>query len=539
MFPELSFQGLLEAAPDAFVCVDRMGRIVLVNSQAERLFDYRREELIGRPVEMLVPDAVRDVHSRHRAHYLCSPVTRPMGAGLQLAARRRDGTEFPAEISLSAVQSDDGPIVSAVIRDVSERMRAELEVRAAREEADRANRAKSDFLSRMSHELRTPLNAILGFAQLLELDELSSQQADSVHHILSGGNHLLALVDEVLEISRIEAGRLNVSLEPVLLAEVVDKVVGLLQPLAAERHVALQVDEEASRDALVLADRQRFKQVLLNLVSNAVKYNRTRGRVTISWHAGRGRRVRVSVTDTGMGIPAAHLGRLFLPFERLDAVEGDVRGTGLGLALSKGLVESMGGCIGVESETQVGSTFWVELDASEERVQQLSAALPVADEHRPGRAALRILYVEDNLPNLRLVEQVLARRYDVEMIPTLQGGMALDLAKQHRPDVVLLDLHLPDIPGEEILDRLRADPATAGIPVVVISADATPKRISRLMAHGAAGYVTKPLNVRRFLELLEDALTGGEMNLAGDPATALLRASRKEVVQRPESRPSA
>ena len=244
------------------------------------------------------------------------------------------------------------------------------------------------------------------------------------------------------------------------------------------------------------------------------------------------------MTDTGVGIPAAHMGRLFLPFERLSAAESDVEGTGLGLALSKGLVESMGGHIGVESEPGIVSTFWVELEMSEEQIPS-PAEPPAAEVHRPGNASLRILYVEDNLPNLRLVEQVVARRYQVEMIPTLQGGMALDLAKQHHPDVVLLDLHLPDIPGEEVLERLRADPATAGIPVVVISADATPKRISRLMSRGAAGYVTKPLNVRRFLELIDDALTRGEVTLAGDPAAARGRPSPEEGVRPPESGSSA
>jgi PAS domain S-box-containing protein len=532
MLSELSFQGLLEAAPDAFVCVDGMGRIVLVNSQTERLFGYRRDELIGGPVEMLVPDALREVHSRHRTGYLRTPITRPMGAGQELSGRRRDGTRFPAEISLSAVRSESGVTVSAVIRDVTERRRAEQEIMSARQEAERANQAKSDFLSRMSHELRTPLNAILGFAQLLELDELSTQQADSVHHILSGGNHLLALIDEVLEISRIEAGRLNISLEPVPILEVVETALGLVRPLATDRRVILQVDHEASRNVQVLADRQRFKQVLLNLVSNGVKYNRPGGRVTISWVARGGGSVRLSVTDTGPGIAAGQIERLFRPFERLGAAESDVPGTGLGLALSKGLMESMGGRIGVESQSLLGSTFWVELDAIDGQVRP-TAEPHIVEVHDPDRPSVRILYVEDNLPNLRLVEQVLARQYRVEMIPTLQGSLALDLARQHRPHVILLDLHLPDIPGEEVLDRLRADPGTAGIPVVVVSADATPKQVSRLMGRGVVGYVTKPLNIRRFIEVLDEALSRTEVSLAGDPARGPGRAASEQPVLGP------
>ena len=520
---EAKFRGLLEAAPDAIVGVDRTGTITLVNGQTERLFGYPRHELIGQAVEILIPESVHALHPHHRSRYFENPTTRPMGAGLELAGRRRDGSEFPAEISLSGLETEEGLILSAAIRDVTDRKRAEMEVESARKEAERANNAKSEFLSRMSHELRTPLNAILGFAQLLELDALSDDQMDSVHHIVSGGTHLLALIDEVLDISRIEAGRLSLSLEPVPVAEVVQETVSLVRPLAAERRVVLQVDHDAPRDALVLVDRQRFKQVLLNLASNAVKYNRPGGSVSFSWAVDGDRKLRLRVTDTGLGIAPEHMGRLFVPFERLATAESDVEGTGLGLALSQRLVDSMGGRIWAESVRHVGSSFWVELDRPRGEVHVVAGEAASAAQHRQ-QPTLRVLYVEDNLPNLRLVERILARRYRLEMIPTLQGSLAIDLARQQRPDLILLDLHLPDVPGDEVLDHLRADESTATIPVIVVTADATPKRVSELLAKGAFGYVSKPFHVSRFLDLVQEALhlTRSRLAAGADPASASL-----------------
>jgi PAS domain S-box-containing protein len=530
---EAKFRGLLEAAPDAIVGVDTTGSITLVNTQTERLFGYQRGELIGQPVEILVPSALQGVHPRHRGEYFEHPTTRAMGAGTELAGRRKDGSEFPAEISLSALETEEGIIVSAAIRDVTDRKRAELEIKSARQEADRANRAKSEFLSRMSHELRTPLNAILGFAQLLELGKLDADQAESVHHILIGGNHLLRLIDEVMDISRIEAGRLDISLEPVQVAEAVSETLNLVRPLATERRVVLQTDYDATNNTWVRGDRQRLKQVLLNLVSNAVKYNRSGGRVSVSWAAYGDDRVRIRVVDTGLGIRAEQMGSLFVPFARLASEASDVAGTGLGLALSKGLMHGMGGRIGAESRRHVGSTFWVELDRADEQTYQP----PPSDSfsvHTEGEPRARVLYVEDNLPNLRLIEQVLARRYRVEMIPTLQGSLALDLARQHLPDLILLDLHLPDIPGEEVLQRLQADPSTSEIPVIVVTADATPQSRSRLMSSGAFGFATKPIHVSRFLELVQEALDRADVRLMGGAATP--RSALKRVQRDTESR---
>src|SRR3989441_6562175 len=379
------------------------------------------------------------------------------------------------------------------------------ERRLAEEEADRANRAKSEFLSRMSHELRTPLNAILGFGQVLEMDSLDKEQRDSVAHILAAGRHLLGLIDEVLDIARIEAGRLTLSLEPVDMRTVLDEVRSLTRPLAEERRVEVRAESPAASDLYVLADRQRLKQVLLNLLSNAVKYNRAGGSIAVWCDTAPENRLRLNVRDTGLGIPPDKLGRLFTPFERLGAEATGVDGTGLGLALSKGLVDAMGGAIGVESTPGQGSIFWVEL----RRAEAPEADLEALDEvEAPGLRTRRgtVLYVEDNLSNLQLIERLLARRTGIKLLSAMQGRLGLELAREHRPGLILLDLNLPDVHGSEVLRRLREDANTRDIPVVVISADASPKQVERLRAAGARDYLTKPLDVRRFLAIVDELL---------------------------------
>jgi PAS domain S-box-containing protein len=386
---------------------------------------------------------------------------------------------------------------------------AHARAEAARVEADSANLAKSQFLSRMSHELRTPLNAILGFAQLLEREPLEDRQSDDVRHIVKAGRHLLELINEVLEISRIEAGELALSPEPVPLAETVREVLSLVAPLADERRVQLSADAEGlADDRHVWADRQRFRQVLLNLLSNAIKYNRTDGRVDISFEIVDGGRVRTVIADTGIGIEPERLTRLFEPFERLGAERTDVEGTGLGLTLSKRLVEAMGGSIFVESTPGQGTTFAIELASADS-----PGATSVTDPARAGTELTAglgadrrlILYIEDNLSNLTLVQRILDRQASVEVLPAMQGQLGLDLARQHHPDLIVLDLHLPDMKGEEVLRRLRADSASREIPVVILSADASPGQIRRLMSLGANDYLTKPLDVTRFIEVLGDS----------------------------------
>ena len=361
----------------------------------------------------------------------------------------------------------------------------------------------------MSHELRTPLNAILGFAQLLELDAASAEQQESVGQILRAGRHLLGLINEILDISRIEAGRLQLSLEPVPVQETVRQAIDLVQPSAAEAHVTVR--SEAIEDGVhVLADRQRLQQVLLNLLSNGVKYNRAGGTVTVACRESPASRLRIEVTDTGPGITADKLARLFTPFDRLGAEASAVEGTGLGLALSKSLVEAMGGTLKVRSEPEVGCTFSVELAvvaAPAEREPIAPVSAPAVDERQPGEAQ-KILYIEDNLSNLTLVESILSRRPGTTVLSAMQGRVGVDLARDHRPALILLDRHLPDIPGEEVFRQLQADSRTRDIPVIVLSADAMPSRMRQFLDGGVRAYLTKPLDVPELLAAIDEALRG-------------------------------
>lgn len=397
---------------------------------------------------------------------------------------------------------------AGVIRDITERRCTEDALRAAREAAEFASRAKSEFLSRMSHELRTPLNAILGFGQLMEVEAATPEQHENATQILRGGRHLLALINEVLDITGIESGHLALSTEPVLMREVVEEVLDLMQPLAEVRQIELSSEPGLASDYYVHADRQRLKQVLLNLVANAVKYNREGGTARITWDDTDAGRVRIAVTDNGPGIPPEKVSRLFTAFDRL-GTESTVEGTGLGLALSKRLVEAMSGAIGFETTASTGSTFWVELPRAESQLGTIgalaehAAALPapVAPRRRG-----RVLYVEDNLSNLTLMERIVARHARVNLMHAMSGGHALGMARLHRPDLILLDLHLPDVSGEEVLSQLRQDTVCQNIPVIVISADATQAQIDRVIAGGAYAYVTKPLDLKTFIGLLDEVL---------------------------------
>jgi protein-histidine pros-kinase len=496
---EARFEALLESAPDAIVVADDKGTIAVANHRATDLFGYSRDELIGHPVEMLVPQQNRDGHPDLRRGYVAHPAVRPMGAGLQLWAQRKDGSKFPVDISLAPLETPAGILVSAAVRDITDRLAAEEALRAAKEEAEQANLAKSEFLSRMSHELRTPLTAILGFTELLQLGGMPADQRDLfVDRTHRAGQHLLSLINDVLDISRVEAGSLAMSIEAVDAAPLVEDAIELIAPMAQTRRIAVA---NTVRDAAVMADSGRLRQVLLNLLSNAVKYNREAGAITISSRAV-GEIVSITVSDTGPGISEQDLPRLFQPFERLGVQTGEIEGTGIGLAISRGLVDMMGGTIEVASVPGEGTRFTVSLPTAEHLAP---AKVSTAAGDRDRRTAT-VLYIEDNASNTVLVESALSMRPQIRFISAVQGQLGLELARDHRPDLVLLDLHLPDMTGEAVLAGLKADERTAAAPVIIVSADATKNRIRELLAAGAHDYITKPLVIKDFLASVDDAL---------------------------------
>jgi PAS domain S-box-containing protein len=474
-------------------------RFVRFNKAGEELLGYAREDLIGKNDY--------DFFTRDEADHFTTK-DREVLEGRRLVdipeepIDTKDGARILHTKKIPILDDEGLPrFLLGISEDITERKEADRQLHEAKEEAERANRAKDEFLSRMSHELRTPLNAVLGFGQLLQMGSLDEAERESVKQILRGGRHLLGLIDEVLDIARISTGQLSISQEPVSVASAIKEAVELVRPIAAEREISFH--EEAMNGFHVLADRQRLKQVLLNLLSNGVKYNGPGGSVSIFWEEVLGGRLRINVRDTGPGIPPEAMERLFLPFDRLGAEASAVEGTGLGLALSKGLVDAMGGTLSAESVLGTGSVFSIELQLTEAPIDRYERGLEPSIGSVLGGRIRTILYIEDNPSNLELVERVLATRPGLKLISAMQGSRGIELARDHRPDVILLDLHLPDMSGEEVLRALREDPATEQMPIVVITADATRRTFSELFAAGADDFLTKPLDVKRLIEVVE------------------------------------
>jgi signal transduction histidine kinase/ActR/RegA family two-component response regulator/HPt (histidine-containing phosphotransfer) domain-containing protein len=428
-------------------------------------------------------------------------------------------------------------LMVTLIRDYLVTETARRASREAQLEAERLNLAKSGFLSRVSHELRTPLNAILGFGQLLEREPLELGERETLDQMLAGGRHLLAIVDDLLDLSRIETGELRLSLEPVQVADVVAQSKAMISHAAVSAAVGLR-QGPVNVDLYVRADRQRLLQVLLNLISNAVKYNRRGGNVVIrAAQTQTGSSVRFEVTDTGIGISKDGIERLFTPFERLDAAGRGIEGTGLGLAVARGLVEAMGGTLGISSEEGMGTTVWFELalssadEATTPRLgrrpsgDELAELVTNGDVDAGDRPAISVLYIEDNPSNVRLVEKIFALASDMGLSVAREGAAGLAMARAELPELILLDLHLPDMSGEQVLAALLADPVTADIPVIVVSADASPVQTKRLRAAGAVGYLTKPFDVDQLLAAVRARGTAPVATDNGEVATGLLDAS--------------
>jgi PAS domain S-box-containing protein len=635
------FHRLLDAAPDAVVVVDEQGLIVLVNARTESLFGYPRSELIGREVELLVPERFRPSHAGHRGRFAGEPRARPMGTGLDLLGVKRDGTEFPVEISLSPLPTDEEMLVSASIRDITERSHNEHRIRRvqqhllsavesirgafaifdaedrlvlcnssyrqlfggsiageitglgfeqlldimldarildvggrlasdfrsrcltyhrdpsgavdartldgrslrlterrtgeggtvltiwdvtedvdheealrrAQELAEAASSAKTEFLASMSHELRTPLNAILGFAQLLQRDRkspLSDRHRERIEHVLKGGEHLLRLIDEILDLSRIEAGRVSVSLEPVELTEVLAEVKSTLDPMAERAGVTIAIAPLPPELPRIVADRTRFKQILMNYGSNSIKYGRRRGTATFR-AAPEGATVRIALADDGMGIPEDKQDRIFQPFHRAGQETGSIEGTGIGLAITKQLAELMAGSVGFCSTEGQGSEFWIDMP-----VYQAARDATASQPRRPladstaltgatGRRYL-VVYIEDNPSNIAFMQDLIADFDRVDLITAPTAEIGIELVRARTPDAVIMDINLPGMSGHEATRLLREWPETRQIPVIALSAAAMVSDRHRIEGSAFHRYLTKPVKVDELAAVLEQLL---------------------------------
>jgi len=499
-------RSLIESNIDALMVADPSGIITDVNRQMESLTGSTRDELIGAPFKNYFTDP-----ERAEASIKLVLIEKKL-TNYELTVRARDGRETVVSYNATTLYDRDRKLqgMLAVARDVTERKRLDHELESARSVAEKANLAKSEFLSSMSHELRSPLNAILGFAQLMESDSPAPTlaQKESIAQILKAGWHLLTLINEILDLAKVEPGAVRLSREPVALAEVMLECQSMIEPLAQQRGIHMTLPR-FEKPYFVLADRTRLKQILINLLSNAVKYNSKQGTVSVDCSESTPGRIRVSIRDTGAGLYPEQLAQLFQAFNRLGQEAGGEEGTGIGLVVAKRLVEMMGGVIGVESTVGVGSVFWFELISVAEPHLSTEESEPelLAQPQVSRRAGLHtLLYVEDNPGNLKLVEQIIARHPDIRLLTAVNGNSGIEAARTSMPDVILMDINLPDITGFEAQRILRTDPSTAHIPLIAISANAMPLDIEKALKAGFFRYVTKPIKINEFMEALNSAL---------------------------------
>ncbi|WP_295990829.1 ATP-binding protein [Rugamonas sp.] len=537
------------------IATDAQGVIQIFNLGAERMLGYSATEVVNLISPAVISDA-SEIIVRAQAlslefgcvvepgfQALVFKATRGIEDSYELTFVRKDGSRLPAIVSVIALRDSDQKIIGyllmgtdntarkqvqaeqekldALLREQQDALReTNKELEAARAAAEKANRAKSEFLSSMSHELRTPLNAVLGFAQLLasEKPPPSVAQQRSLDQILKGGWYLLQLINEILDLAMVESGKVMMSQEAMGLSEVFKDCEAMMGPQAEKRGINMRF-MNMDQPFFVHADRTRLKQVLINLLSNAIKYNRNGGSITISAEvaAGNTRQVHIRITDSGFGLSAEQLDQLFQPFNRLGREHGLEEGTGIGLVVTKQLVELMGGAIGVESEAGIGTTFWINLTATEKPTLEAAilnlANLGITDEHAPMRT---VLYVEDNPANLILVEQLVARRSNLKLLTATDGHTGVQLARNYSPDVILMDINLPGMNGYGCLKLLQESVEAAHIPVLALSANAMPRDIEKGIEAGFFRYLTKPIKVVEFMEALDLAL-----NFAADHTRAI------------------
>ena len=532
---------ILTSSNFSIIATDHNGIIQLFNPGAERMLGYAADEVVNR----IKPSDIHDpLEVEERAEALSREFGTPISPGFdalsfkasrsiediyELTLIRKNGQRFPAIVSITALRDDYGEIIGYLLigNDNSIRKQVEMELRDAMAAADKANHAKSAFLSSMSHELRTPLNAVLGFAQLMQSSspQLTIIQQRSIQQILKAGWYLLELINEILDLALVESGKLTLSTESVSLSEVIQECKIMIEVEALERGIRVSFPD-ADIPHFVKVDRTRLKQVIINLLSNGLKYNRPAGTVVVTCVVTTSGRIRICIEDSGEGLSQEDLAQLFQPFNRLGREMTDEEGTGIGLVTAKRLIELMDGTIGVHSTVGVGSVFWIELDPTDERqhlIEDTEAEIDTHEQLPHGRKVRTVLYVEDNPANLMLVEDLIARRSDLCLLSAMDGSRGIEIARDSQPDMILMDINLPGISGIQALKTLREDPATEHIPVVALSGNAIPRDIRKGLEAGFFRYLTKPINVQDFfdtvnttLDFAEARLPDGDKRLTGE-----------------------
>ena len=507
---------VIDTVADGLVIIDRQGLIKAFNPACERVFGYGAAEVMGRNVRMLMPPPYREEHDGFLQHYRETGQKRMIGVSREVQGRRKDGTVFPMDLSVGEVEHGGELAFVGIIRDITEQKESYQALAEARAKAETASQAKSEFLSRMSHELRTPMNSILGFAQLLRLfdpDRLSAEKRNEyVDYILGSANHLQALIEDVLDLSRIEAGRLKLSLEPVRLADAVERSLAMTKPMAKRYGIAIFNRAAADTSPVVAADAMRLRQCIVNLLTNAIKYNRPEGRVFIDCAITERGSAQLIVEDTGIGVAEERLGELFVPFSRLHDRTDEIEGSGIGLAIAKQLIEAMHGTIAAESSLNVGSRFVLEIPLHHETQRPAASArvdepaAPAALRNGYSAQARTVLYVEDNPSNVRLMEALFSSipAARLEIASTAERG--LEIARSSAIDAIILDINLPGMNGFDAISHLKENAKTAAVPVIGLSARSSDSDLDRASRLGFYRYLTKPVDVPQLLQTLHAVL---------------------------------